>query len=311
MLEVAKMPNSISKYHNDLNTVPFRLWTVTEQNFFFGLLTQLKDKGTEEIIFSKSDLSEFADYTNRNSVDFVRTMKSLMSKLLNMHYIEQTSHSLKGMVLFDKFEVEFEADAKDRVTDIQLTLAVSKHFTYILNKLEQEFTLLDLPDFIRLKSTYSKTMYRYVSQWNKKGVIGGFLDGEVPKEQLFQLLEVPRSMQRANNFNDNVLKPIIKELSPLFEGFKIRPIKARKAGSPVIAYKISWKQIQKGTWVDDKFEKLPKKKIQPAPEWSNTKYVSEPLDEAEKALLIRKNRLMLKALNEGLSAAEQRELDNL
>lgn len=119
-----------------------------------------------------------------------------------------------------------------------------------------------------------ENVYYNLITWRTKGVIGGFQNGEIPKEELYTMLDVPSSMRRANNFKEKVIKPIILELSPLFEGLKIKPIKARKAGNPIIAYKISWKSEKTGNWVKDKYKSKDKYKYnqnlpQGLPSWTD------------------------------------------
>lgn len=242
--------NEITRYNNSLNTIPMRQWTAEEQNFFFAILTQIRDKGTDTFYFNTEELKEFSAYTNKHSKDFKQTMKSLSSKLENLRYREETDNSYKSMVLFQSFEANWD----DSLDNIQLEVMISKKFEYIVNQLQANFTQFELAQFTNLRSTYSKTMFRHMKQWRTKGVIGGFPNGEIPKEELYTMLDVPSSMRRANNFKEKVIKPIILELSPLFEGLKIKPIKARKAGNPIIAYKISWKSEKTGNWVKDKYK---------------------------------------------------------
>jgi plasmid replication initiation protein len=250
-----------------------RKWTAEEQNFFFALLTQIRDRGTEVITFDTYQLREFADYTNRHGGDFKQTMKNLSNKLDNLRYREETQNSYSSMLLFQRFKADWTLD----LSEIKLELRITDDFEYIVNQLKANFTQFELEQFTNIRSTYAKAMFRYIKQWRTKGVIGGFLDGEIPKETLYQMLDVPVSMQRANNFKFKVLKPIIHELSPLFPGFKIKPIKARKRGNPVIAYKVSWKQEQTGEWINKKFED--KKTTAGAglktPDWYDPNYKNE------------------------------------
>jgi len=256
----------ITRYHNDINTIPMRQWTGEEMNFFFGVLTQLRDEGTRLLEFNKEQLIEFANYDGRSD-RFRATMESLITKMDSLKYVEKTTHSYQIMRLFTFFRADWTED----LSDMTLKIRVSEDFEYILNQLSINFLQFPIEEFTNLRSTYAKTMYRHIKQWSTKGVIGGFLDGEIPKEQLFIMLDVPKSMQRPSSFNAKVLKPIINELSPLFEGLKVKPVKARKAGNPIIAYKFTWKQEKTGTWTDDKYDTENGKLVKPAPDWSNSK----------------------------------------
>ena len=49
-------------------------------------------------------------------------------------------------------------------------------------------------------------------------------------------------MQRPSNFNRQVLKPILDELSVYFIDLKVKPIKTKKRGTPIVAYEFTWKK---------------------------------------------------------------------
>lgn len=242
----------MTQYHNSLNAIPMRLWSEEEQNFFFGIITQARDKGTDLLKFSKKDLQEFADYKNKNSKDFRNTMKKLSDKLENLRYREETSNSYASMVLFQRFYATWSED----LSDMSLEIRVSEDFEYILNRLQAEFTKFELKQFTNIRSTYAKTMYRILKQWRTIG------KKEFSKKELFDFLEVPKSTQRATNFNERVLKPIQKELGPYFLGLKIVPIKTKTRGNPVTGYKFTWQAEQTGEWKNfNKLKKKPKKNI--------------------------------------------------
>lgn len=267
------MNKVITRYENTLNTIPMRQWTAEEQNFFFAILTQIRDEGQKKLLFGTDQLKEFANYTNRKQTDFRKTMKSLSEKLENLRYREETSKSYKSMVLFQSFEANWEDD----LSEISLEVWITDKFEYIVNQLNANFTQFELQEFTNLRSTYSKTMYRHIKQWRTKGVIGGHSNGEIPKEVLFDMLGVPESVQRPSNFNRQVIKPIIDELSPLFEGLKVIPIKAKRTGNPITAYRFSWKQEKTGKYIPDKFNtnNIDMKRKKDAPLWSNSDYQEE------------------------------------
>lgn len=110
------------------------------------------------------------------------------------------------------------------------------------------------PRFL-LASIPSRTMYRLLKQWRTLG------RKMFPKNELFKLLDVPKSMQRPNNFADKVLKHIKQELPAYFEDFKVTPVKSSSRGIPITGYEFSWKAEKTGEWRDfDKLENSTKKK---------------------------------------------------
>ncbi|MBO0472238.1 replication initiation protein [Enterococcus ureasiticus] len=241
--------NEVVKYHNDLNTAVMRRWTKEEMNFFFAIIAKVRGKGTSEIVFDLSELKDLVAYAERNNKRFLDIMKSLALKLNSLAYIEQNEETLKIMSIFQEFEIDNKGT--------YLRILVSQKFEYIINEVLEnwQFTSFELAQFAQLKSTYSKTMYRLLKQWRTLG------RKTFPKNELFKLLDVPKSMQRPNNFADKVLKHIKQELPVYFEGFKVTPIKSSSRGTPITGYEFSWKAEKTGEWKDfDKLEKNRKKK---------------------------------------------------
>lgn len=273
-------------YHNSLNTIPMRLWTEEEQNFFFGIITQARDRGTDILRFSKNELQEFANYSNKNSKDFRNTMKQLSDKLENLRYREDTSNSYASMVLFQRFYATWTDD----LSDMTLEIRVSEDFEYILNQLQAEFTKFELKQFTNIRSTYAKTMYRLLKQWRTMG------KKEFAKDELFAALEVPKSTQRPTNFNERVLKPIQKELSPYFIGFRVIPVKAKTRGNPITGYCFTWQAEKTGDWKD--FDELKKQK---KPAVTRKETVPEAILQAEKEAIEKQTQLQQELYQQAIS----------
>lgn len=238
------MPNEIVKHHNDLNTVPMRNWTAEEMNFFFSILSKLRDQGTKEVEFNKYDLADLANYTINNNKRFEDTIESLVKNIAHIHYIERTSNSLELMNLFSKFKVSW----LDDLSDMTLTAKVTDEFEYVVNKLNAEFTSYELAEFTSIRSTYAKTMYRLLKQWRTVG------KKEYSIEHLKALLDCPESY-RPSEIDKAVIKPIMKELPKFFEDLKIKKVKANTRGTPVKSYIFSWKPEKTGDYDPNKFDK--------------------------------------------------------
>lgn len=256
--------NEVTRYRNEINTIPMRNWTAEEQDFFFAIITEARDKGTQLIIFNKDDLKNLADYNDRNNKRFVDTIESLGKKIASMNYYEKKKNSFKIMNLFQRFEVEWSDDYSEMHAEIR----VSEDFEYILNKLEANFTQFELKHFTNIRSTYAKEMFKKLKQWRSVG------RKEYSVDEFRAMLQVPKSY-RATDINQVVLKPIKKELSNYFTGLKVKPIKARKRGNPVISYEFTWKPEKVGIWTDNKYEKNDNKNArkESLPEWAQEGYV--------------------------------------
>jgi len=261
--------NEVTRYRNEINTIPMRNWTAEEQDFFFAIITEARDKGTQLIVFEKEDLKDLADYNDRNNKRFVDTIESLGKKIASMNYYEKKKNSFKIMNLFQRFEVEWSDDYSEMRAEVR----VSEDFEYILNKLEANFTQFELKHFTNIRSTYAKEMFKKLKQWRSVG------KKEYSVEEFRAMLQVPKSY-RATDINQVILKPIKEELSDYFVGLKVKPIKARKRGNPIISYEFTWKPEKAGKWVDGKYEKknrrdVTKKKAsrkESLPEWAQEGY---------------------------------------
>lgn len=271
------MANEVVKHHNDLNTVIMRKWTAEEMNFFFAIITKARDKGTSDLIFDKHQLAELANYSIEHNKRFYDTMDSLANNISQLRYIEKTKNSIEYMPLFTRFKVEWEDD----LSDMQAQVSVSPLFEYILNKLSANFTQYELQEFTSIRSTYAKTAYRLLKQWRTVG------RKEFKIDEFKLLLDMPSSY-KSSEIDRAVITPILKQLSPYFEDLKVKKIKSKKRGNPVLGYEFTWKKEVTGTYDPEKFNKPKPKKSNKAksskktsktnvPAYHNPNYEKKPL----------------------------------
>lgn len=233
------MANEVVKHHNDLNTIPMRNWTSEEMNFFFSILAKLKDKGTTVVEFNSEELKELARYSDWHLPRFQKIMENLGDHIASIRYYERTSHSFKIMNLFSVFEVKWNDD----MSDLRARVGVTENYSYIVNKLNAEFTSYELQEFTSIRSTYAKTMYRLLKQWRTIGKV------EYKREELKTLLDTP-SYYGPSEIDKNILKPVLRELSVYFNNLKVKKIKSNKRGTPVIAYEFTFTPEKTGAFID-------------------------------------------------------------
>ncbi|MDN6195693.1 MAG: replication initiation protein, partial [Atopostipes suicloacalis] len=264
----------VTKYRNELNSVPMRKWTAEEQDFFFAIVTKARNKGTELLKFNKKELNSLANYSDRNNQRFVDTIESLGHKIADMSYFEKRKNSFKIMNLFQRFEVEWADDYSNMYAEVR----VSEDFEYILNKLDANFTQFQLQQFTNIRSTYAKEMFKKLKQWRTVGIV------EFPVDDFREMLQIPPSY-RASDINKVVLTPMREELPEYFKDLKVKPVKANTRGNPIIAYRFTFKPEITGQWDENKYKKG-NKKIETLPHWFNGQAKTEkPLsEEAHKEL---------------------------
>ena len=297
------MTNEVVKHHNDLNTVIMRKWTAEEMNFFFAILAKARDKGTSELVFDKYQLAELANYSVQHNKRFYDTMDSLANHISQLRYIERTSNSVEYMPLFTRFKVEWEED----LSDMQAKVSVSPLFEYILNKLSANFTQYELQEFTSIRSTYAKTAYRLLKQWRTVG------RKEFKIDEFKLLLDMPSSY-KSSEIDRAVITPILKQLSPYFEDLKVKKIKSKKRGNPVLGYEFTWKKEVTGSYDPDKFNKPKPKKANKSksnketnvPKWSNSNYKNETTE--DKKLVLEEYKQITLAISD---AKDENKLERL
>ena len=253
--------NEVIKYHNDLNTVIMRKWTAEEMNFFFAIIAKARNQGVKELHFNTDEIKKLVNFTQKDEKRWKEAMKSTARKVTQLTYFEDDGKKFKVMPLFSLFEVDYEEKT--------VKVEVSKHFEYILNRLEVQFTQYELEEFTNIRSTYAKTMYRLLKQWRTVG------KKEYGVNELRVFLDVPESYSNGE-VTRRVLEPIQKELSNYFLNFKYKVIKSNKRGNPVLGYEFTWKAEKTVEWEEDKYKKndfyKPKNSTSNVPDWVEKEY---------------------------------------
>ena len=91
----------------------------------------------------------------------------------------------------------------------------------LLNSITADFTKFELKEMTHLKSTYAKNMFRLLKQYKHTGYI------KINISDFKNRLDIPKTYQM-NDITKRVLKPIINELSSIFNNLNINKIKAKK-----------------------------------------------------------------------------------
>ncbi|MGL5638279.1 MAG: RepB family plasmid replication initiator protein [Cetobacterium sp.] len=209
------------KYHNDINRINFSTFSEKELNLFFTICFKVKNQGENELNISFQELKQLA-LGDKNLPRFLKSLKSIYTKLMTTSFQYTDDEGFGGFVLFDKYYV----NEKKKI----VTIRVGKEFLYMLNDLLGNYTKFDLMEFVSLKSSYSKNMFKLLKQWESTR------NKEFNLEELKEYLGVPETYD-TNNFNKKVLKPIITELPDFFNNLKLEKI---KTGKKITHLKFSW-----------------------------------------------------------------------
>lgn len=229
------MVNEIVKYGNEMNMVPFRKFTANEMNLFFSIVSRMRDKGTDIITFSWDELRYLSKYKPTSTQRFVDDLNSTYKKMLQLsygsNYIANNKLTISHFVLFTGFDITAGISDDGSEIDIEsgkVEVTVNPKLQHVLNDLES-WTRYSLEEFINLKSTYSKTMFRLLKQYRTTGIY------RVKIDDFRELLDVPKSYQ-VGQIDQKILKPIKEELSEVFSNLKVMKKKSNRRGNKVLGY---------------------------------------------------------------------------
>ena len=225
------MANELVKHHTELNTIPLRKFTPVQMNLFFSIISRMRDRGQNKVVFSFNQLKELSDYKATANVRFIDDLEETYDKLMDLRFGRRSESGLRRerFVLFSAFDINGEADSP--YAEIQ----IHEKAIPLLNNLD-EWVRYSLQQFNDLQSSYSKTMFRLLKQFRTTGY------AYFSKEDFFELLDIPKSyLKEPANLDKRVLKPIKEELTPLFRGLTIRKKYGKGRGKPVIGYQFSFK----------------------------------------------------------------------
>ncbi|HAR5199089.1 replication initiation protein [Staphylococcus aureus] len=202
-------------YKNEMNLVPLRRFTATEINLFFAMCNKLKEQDTNTLRLSFDELKKLSNYSpeTRNINRFANDLDNVYKKMLNLTIRYEDDDVIERFVLFNHYRIHKREQ--------YLEISTSSNLKHILNSITNNFTKFELKEMTRLKSTYSKNMFRLLKQYKHTGYLKIHID------DFKNRLDIPKSY-RMTDINKNVFKPIIIELGSIFNNLTINKIKAKK-----------------------------------------------------------------------------------
>lgn len=213
--------SKLVKYHNDINNIPLRNFTEKELNLFFTIIYKAKDTGISEIKLDFIELKKLA-LTGREDKRLIESLDNMNRKLLSLN--QKIILEDKKIVFFNLFNT-FIIDPIEK----NMTIEIHKNFKYMLNDL-QVYTKFELMELVKLRSSYSKNMFRLLKQISKNNW------RLITLEEFKRILCIPDSY-RISEIDKRVLKPIIKELTPIFPNLSVEKI---KKGRSIEKLKFTW-----------------------------------------------------------------------
>jgi len=219
------MVNELVKYNNRLNSIPLRRFNSREMNLFFAIASRVANKGTDTVKFTFNQLKSLSNYTDHGD-RFVEDLRKTYSKLISLSATSDDGDEIISFVAFTEYSIKRSTQT--------VSIAVNPKFQGLFNELSH-WTRFNLSQFAELKSTYSKTMFRLLKQWRTVG------KRTFSMEEFRYLLDIPKSY-KVNDIDKRILKPIKRELTPMFKGLSIKKQRnSNKRGGKISGYTFTWK----------------------------------------------------------------------
>lgn len=224
-----------------MNEISFSKFERKELDLFFSICHKLKEKGTNSIQLDFTELKELSSYTNEDPKRFIQDLKSTYDKMLKLDFtIGNDPLNFTKFNLFSEYTV-----SNDTKT---VTIATNQKFSYILNEINP-YTKFELLEFVSLKSSYSKNLFKKLKQYTKTYETDfKTLFWEVSIDEFKRLLDIPKSY-RMTDIDRQIFKPSLEDLKPYFKNLKIQKI---KQGKSISRLKFTWlKQYENNDEVID------------------------------------------------------------
>lgn len=202
------------KVANEFNTVPLRNFTATELDLLTTMMTQMRDKGLEVIEFDFADLKELSKYNKETAIkSFADDLDSTYQKLISLNVKIGNDRQWTRFVLFTEYTINLDTQ--------KIKIGTNPKFKHLINDyLELQYTQVELEEFVSLKSSYSKNLYRLLKQYRLSGKAFFNL------EKFRMLMDIPESY-KYGNVKQRVLNIAMKELKPFFKNLTLKERKGR------------------------------------------------------------------------------------
>lgn len=219
----------IVEYDSKMNELNFGKFKEKEMDLFFSICYKMKNEGLNEVILTFQELKELSNYSNRNLDRFIKDLESTYDKMLNIKIRTETKTTITKIILFTKYNIEKE----ERIVKIK----IHEDGKYLLNDIEK-FTKFDLMEFVSLKSSYAKNMFKMLKQFDNEDSYNWY---QIKIDDFKVMLDIPKSYKMID-IDKRVLSPILEQLKPYFSGLKLEKI---KKGVKVDSLKFIWRAKKK------------------------------------------------------------------
>lgn len=234
------MTGEVVKYKNELNSISFGALTETESNLAFAVFCKFKEKNKRTISFHVNDFKELINY-ERKDLKYDEFVFKACSKLQDLKFYGPDPLEKKKLISYIIFPRMSLSE------DGEVDITIDEEIADYLNAITDNFTRFELAEFVNIRGTYAKTLYRLLKQYRATGW------AQFEWQQFKQLMGIPNTYQMCD-IDKQILKASIKELTKpqdLFDNvrqpfvnLKYEKIKGtgRGRGGKVVGIKFTFKK---------------------------------------------------------------------
>lgn len=216
----------VVEIHNDMNNIAFKDFTEKDYNIFFSLCFKMKNQSTKNVILTFSELQKLTK--EKDLKRFKSSLTNTYDKLIKIP-VTYKKEGVNGIGKFTFF-IDYFIDEDQK----QIEISVHKNFEYLLNNFTKNFTKFELEQFVKLRSIYSKGLFRVLKQYNASKWV------KLSVEKFRELLCIPETYL-IGDINRRVINPAIKELGIYFQDLNIEYI---KDGRKTTMFKFTWTKVK-------------------------------------------------------------------
>jgi plasmid replication initiation protein len=238
------MSNEMMKVHPEIvHHLDTGGLSVVERRIFKVISWMVRDEGSSLVTITFDDFRRLmlkSDDKNYEPAKLVPLIHKAYKKILAIPFEMRTPDHIQVFNVFYGFDI----DTRNKT----VTIAVNKPWTYLFTGVKP-FIYYEMIEYQGLESGYAQLMYEFMKDFRTVGHFYEYgeykLHDPTPIEEFREAMCIPDKQYRKENgknnmvkINDKVLAPIKKELSPIFEDFKIEKI---YKGRMVVALRFAWK----------------------------------------------------------------------
>lgn len=224
----------IVKYRNELNQWWPNMLTERENRIYAAIITQVKEKGTDEINISYTEFRSLIGLSDSNTSykEIIDTVEELWDEKLQRSYYKAKDD--KGHFLaFNLFRYL-------RCGNDNIQIRVTEEFAYLINNIPEKagFTKFLMDEFGGISGKYAQDLYRHLRQFE------GSDENRGSQYYILKVKDIPRLFGVKDDcptkyINYRIIMPAVKELRKLSK-FKSLKVFCAKEGHSIASYAFVW-----------------------------------------------------------------------